>query len=89
MFPGLPPGYPCDFLTVLPRDAKNISALSEGISMKLGISDRHVSGHSCKGFHGHRSKVKVKCTFAAEAYISTAWSRDSLVRFRFTEYYTY
>jgi len=27
--------------------------------MKLGISDRHVSGHCWKDFQGQRSKVKI------------------------------
>jgi len=36
-----------------------ISLLDGGISMKLGISDRRVSGHCWKCFQGQRVKVKV------------------------------
>ena len=37
----------------------DISVRSWWISMKLGISVRHVSRQRCKSFYGHRSKVKI------------------------------
>ena len=62
-----------------------IPSFSETISMKLVTSNHQVSGHCLERFS--RSEVKgqghieVKCTAAAEAYISMVWRRGSLVSF--------
>ena len=47
--------------------------------MKLGINIPHVKGHLLTWFSNSEVKDQghgdIKCNFAAEAYISTAWRR--------------
>lgn len=72
-------------LTPVSLDAISLYLLSGRISMQLVTNIRHVRGHSFKGFPVRRSKVKghgyseTKCTYSAEAYMSMAWRRGSLV----------
>jgi len=62
MFSGLPPGRPC----VVRQSVNNYSVThnlrrdSGEISLKLVTNTYHTIGHCRKGFHGNRSKVKVK-----------------------------